>query len=216
MIDGFIFYGSFYDALSDLPDGLRLQAYDAICKYALMGEEPENGGVITTIFKLIKPLIDANNKRREAGRKGGKAYSKQSASEAEAKTSKAEASASKSKQQASTPQPNRNEKCKKENEKEEVKEKKFKPPSVEEVAAYCVERGNNVDADRFVDFYAAKGWKVGNQPMKDWRACVRTWEKRDNEHKESSQQKQKNAFNRFDQREYDESELEQMLLSGVS
>ena len=52
-------------------------------------------------------------------------------------------------------------------------------PTVEEVAAYCRERGNSVDAERFVDFYASKGWKVGNQPMKDWKACVRTWEKRD-------------------------------------
>ena len=44
---------------------------------------------------------------------------------------------------------------------------------------YCRERGNGVDPERFVDFYAAKGWKVGNQPMKDWRAAVRTWEKRE-------------------------------------
>ena len=50
---------------------------------------------------------------------------------------------------------------------------------MEEVAAYCRERGNSVDAERFVDFYASKGWKVGNQPMKDWKACIRTWERRD-------------------------------------
>ena len=57
--------------------------------------------------------------------------------------------------------------------------KRFSPPSVEEVAAYCRERNNSVDAERFVDFYASKGWKIGSQPMKDWQACVRTWEKRD-------------------------------------
>lgn len=56
---------------------------------------------------------------------------------------------------------------------------RFSPPSVEDVAAYCTERGNLVDAQQFVDFYASKGWKVGNQPMKDWKAAVRTWEKRD-------------------------------------
>lgn len=56
---------------------------------------------------------------------------------------------------------------------------KFAPPSLQEVTDYCRERGNGVDPERFVDFYAAKGWKVGNQPMKDWRAAVRTWEKRD-------------------------------------
>ena len=56
---------------------------------------------------------------------------------------------------------------------------RFSPPTVDEVRSYCQERGNHVDPDRFVDFYASKGWRVGNQPMKDWKAAVRTWEKRD-------------------------------------
>lgn len=59
-------------------------------------------------------------------------------------------------------------------------DKKFKPPTVEEVRAYCTERGNNVDAQSFVDFYTSNGWKVGKNSMKDWRASVRTWERRDN------------------------------------
>lgn len=56
---------------------------------------------------------------------------------------------------------------------------RFSPPSVEEVTAYCQERRNGVDAQRFVDFYASKGWKVGRDAMKDWRAAVRNWERRD-------------------------------------
>ena len=58
--------------------------------------------------------------------------------------------------------------------------RRFTPPSVDEVAAYCRERGNGVDAQRFVDFYASKGWRVGNAGMKDWRAAVRNWERQDN------------------------------------
>ena len=58
--------------------------------------------------------------------------------------------------------------------------KRFTPPTVDEVAAYCRERGNAVDAQRFVDFYASKGWKVGSSGMKDWRAAVRNWERQDN------------------------------------
>ena len=54
--------------------------------------------------------------------------------------------------------------------------KRFSKPTVEEVAAYCKERNNNVDPQRFWNFYEAKGWKIGKSPMKDWRACVRTWE----------------------------------------
>lgn len=57
--------------------------------------------------------------------------------------------------------------------------KRFSPPSAAEVREYCRERENAVDAESFVDFYVAKGWKVGNAPMKDWKAAVRTWEKRE-------------------------------------
>lgn len=56
--------------------------------------------------------------------------------------------------------------------------KRFTPPSVDEVSAYCKERNNGIDAEQFVDFYTAKGWRIGNNPMKDWKAAVRTWEQR--------------------------------------
>lgn len=55
--------------------------------------------------------------------------------------------------------------------------KRFTPPTVEEVAAYCRERGNHVDPQRWFDYYTANGWKVGRNAMKDWKACVRTWER---------------------------------------
>ena len=56
---------------------------------------------------------------------------------------------------------------------------KFVKPSVEEIAAYCAERNNSIDPQQFFDFYESKGWKVGNQSMKDWKAAVRTWERRE-------------------------------------
>lgn len=59
----------------------------------------------------------------------------------------------------------------------ETKPPRFTPPTVEQVAAYCAERGNQVDAATFVDFYTSKGWKVGKNAMKDWQASVRNWEK---------------------------------------
>lgn len=61
---------------------------------------------------------------------------------------------------------------------------RFTPPTVEEVRAYCEERGNAVDPERFVDYYSSNGWKVGRNSMRDWRAAVRTWE-RDDRKKES-------------------------------
>lgn len=54
---------------------------------------------------------------------------------------------------------------------------KFTKPTIEEINSYCKERKNNVDPDRFYNFYESKGWYVGKNKMKDWKACVRTWEK---------------------------------------
>ncbi len=53
---------------------------------------------------------------------------------------------------------------------------RFRPPAPEEVEAYCDERGNGIDARHFVDYYSSNGWKVGRNPMKDWKAAVRSWE----------------------------------------
>ena len=55
---------------------------------------------------------------------------------------------------------------------------RFVPPTVEEVQAYCNERSNHINAQRFVDYYQSRGWMVGKSKMKDWRAAVRTWEGR--------------------------------------
>ena len=52
-----------------------------------------------------------------------------------------------------------------------------KHPTLEDVKAYCKERGNRVDPERFIDYYTSNGWKVGKNPMKDWKAAVRTWER---------------------------------------
>lgn len=59
----------------------------------------------------------------------------------------------------------------------EKKRQIFKPPSVEQVEEYCLERNNGIDAQSFVDFYGSKGWMIGKNKMKDWKAAVRTWER---------------------------------------
>lgn len=59
------------------------------------------------------------------------------------------------------------------------KRKRFTPPTADDVRTYAREKGFSIDAERFVDFYASKGWKVGSTPMKDWKAAVRNWVSRD-------------------------------------
>lgn len=56
---------------------------------------------------------------------------------------------------------------------------RFLKPTLEEIREYCLSRNNYVDPERFYDYYEANGWKVGKNPMKDWRAAVRTWESRE-------------------------------------
>ena len=70
----------------------------------------------------------------------------------------------------------------KEKEEEEYKEKKsFKKPTLEEVKQYCFERNNGIDAEKFIDSNEAKGWMIGKNKMKDWKAAIRTWERNQKE-----------------------------------
>ena len=74
----------------------------------------------------------------------------------------------------------------------------FVPPSVEEVEAYSVAHGCPLDAARFVDYYGAKGWMAGKSPMKDWRAAVRMWSRRD---RDKAEQTAREAARREEERE---------------
>ena len=88
------------------------------------------------------------------------------------------------------------------------KKERFKAPTVEEVQEYCTERGNNIDAQHFIDYYSARGWMLGKNHIKDWKACIRTWERNDSfkpqKHNEEPEKK-------YDQNGY-ESEEELMKM----
>ena len=58
-------------------------------------------------------------------------------------------------------------------------EKRFKKPTIEEIADFCAKRGNGIDATHFWHYYESKGWKVGKSPMKDWTSAVYVWERKD-------------------------------------
>ena len=103
------------------------------------------------------------------------------------------------------------------NKKEEPKgsKKKFIPPTVDDVRAYCQERNNKVDPQKFVDFYSCKGWMVGKNHMKDWKAAVRTWEKSSSQSKEAQAEKRFDANKGMMQTDYgDMSEFEKAMLAN--
>lgn len=76
----------------------------------------------------------------------------------------------------------------------ETKRKRFVPPTLEEVQAYCYERNNDVDAERFIDYYTSNGWLVGKNKMKDWKAAVRTWERNGYSDKQAPKKTETNDF----------------------
>jgi hypothetical protein len=75
---------------------------------------------------------------------------------------------------------------------------RFTPPSFDEVTDYCRQRNNDVDPQGFIDFYESKGWMIGKNKMKDWKAAVRTWEKRNETNKRNGKPDTRTALERFE------------------
>ena len=172
----FTFYESFFQAISRFKKKAdRADAYDAICAYALYGTEPNLDALSSdaaAAFILIKPNLDASRRKASNGRKGGAKKQSESKTEANGK-------------QTASKKEKENKKEKEveiENECYTPKPPRFSPPTVEAVRTYCQERKNNVDPQRFVDYYQARGWKLGTGSMKDWKAAVRTWERKEDGH----------------------------------
>ncbi len=118
-------------------------------------------------------------------------------------------------QQVNTNKNDNKEKSFKENTLKSVKEKRFAPPTPENVSEYCREMGyTHVDADRFVDFYSAKGWMVGKNHMKDWKAAARNWERsqRQESTAKGTEKKSPTRFSNFEQRHYD---YDAMVWDGI-
>jgi hypothetical protein len=195
--DSMVFYRSFFEAVEDLPPEDFKQAVTAIMRYALDGTADDVKGVAKSILIMARPQIDKNNKRYENGTRGGrKPNDNQSGTKAEPKCI------------SSKPNVNVNDNVNdiKENTLKSVKEKRFAPPTPEDVREYCRGKGLSVDADRFVDFYESKNWYVGKNKMKDWKAAVRNWARSQSQRQESTAkgaEKPRNRFDNFQQREYD-------------
>ena len=162
----------YLDAIEPLGDAERGRLFTSLLTYARTGEAPQLGGNERFLFPMMRAQLD-----RDIAAMAG-------VSEARSKAAKASKSSKCEQMQANAANADKSSKDKdKDKDKDDDKkgngarEARFTPPSIEEVAAYCQERGNGVDAARFVDFYSSKGWMVGKSRMKDWRAAVRNWER---------------------------------------
>ena len=196
-----IFYKDWYEAIREFPDDERLQAYDAIMQYAFEEQQPADK-FIKAATALMRSTIDRDNNRYEEkcernrrnimnrwrkriefadATKGNEPIRPNTTATDNNNDNENDNGNDNGNEPTTNVVGDTKKKEKKSIEKKKVADAptRFQKPKVEEVAAYCKERGNYVDATQFVDFYESKGWKVGSSPMKDWRAAVRTWEKRD-------------------------------------
>jgi hypothetical protein len=204
MRDSFIFYSSFSESLNELDDAMQLTLYKAITGYALSGVEPNLTGVEKAIFKLIKPQLDANNKRFENGCKGGRPKKNQEETEEKPNEN----------QKITNDEPNDNvndnvnvnvikennnltvitkesknpkeeqldiEEYLLEKEKEllPAKQKRFKKPTLEEVEDYIHEKGLSVDAEKFFNYFSEGDWTDSSgKKVKNWKQKLITWDGR--------------------------------------
>ena len=160
-------YAETFDEMSDAEAGRLIKA---VLSYGASGEVRTLSGAERLVFGIIKRQIDRDSGVAEAhkiaGQSGGRPKPKQNQTEPnETKQNQTE--------------PNRamtKEKEKEEDNKTKTKsDRRFTPPTREEVAAYIAEKGYRVDPDRWMAYYESNGWKVGRNPMKDWKAAVVTW-----------------------------------------
>lgn len=205
-----VFHESYYDAIKLLPDEKRLEAYDALMRYEFEGDDPEELSYeVELIFTILKPLLDAAAKKREDGKKGGRPKKETDGKEKKNHRFLEEETIGFEKQKASEVKESKvkGSKVKGSEVKDEARAREARP-TLEEIRSYCEERGNTVDPEMFFDFYEAKGWKVGNAPMRNWKAAVRTWEKR----REYPSRSSPKANNGLETHDADLDDLERRLL----
>lgn len=193
MKNSFVLYTDYKQHIDLLSVEEKAQLLDAIFGYA-EGNEIELDGATKMAFSFIKAQMDRDNekyqetcdKRRAAGAKGGAPAGNTNAKK-QAKQANGCLNKQNNQKQAKQPDTDNDTDTDNDNDIKEKESKKksadkphrsFVPPTVEEVSEYCESRKTNIDPQAFVDFYASKGWFVGKNKMKDWRAAVRTWEQR--------------------------------------
>ena len=202
----FLMYIDWNDMIEELDDQSRGQLLLAIMRYQSGAELPEMDIGAKVAFAQIRNQFRKDEEkysrtvanRSAAGKLGGRPKANVSA-EKQKKQMLFEESSTKQTEAKKADNVNVNDNVLKENTLKGVKEKRFAPPTPENVRGYCREMGyTNVDAERFVDFYASKDWMVGKNRMKDWKAAVRNWARQD--HSSAAGKQKKNAFLNFDDR----------------
>jgi len=195
----FLYYTDWAEAMLSLPDDLRLKIDDAIKRYVLYGEEPDDNYVKYSMYSMMRIKIEKDTEayaerckaiseaRSEAGKNHkGNQYTRFKMEQME----QMEQMELDTDTVTDTNKPLQRKTLLTESKKESTKRTAFVPPSLDEISAYISEKGYSVDAERFFNFYESKGWMVGKTKMKKWKNAVANWEK---DEKEKSSAKKERA-----------------------
>lgn len=208
----FVMYESWGAAIEKMNNEQAGELIKAIYAYQKDPDAVPQDPALAFVFELIKQQLDADSQRykeacaarSEAGKKGGRP--KTNASDKKQMVSE-ESKKSKCFSEKAKRADNEYDNDLKENTLEGVKEKRFAPPTLENVSEYCREMGyTNVDAARFIDFYTSNGWMVGKNRMKDWKAAVRNWDRREKNPQRqdgAAEVAKKNRFHNLEEHGYD-------------
>ena len=179
--DSFVFYRSFLDALEGLDADTQNEFFMAIAQYGLNGILPTFTGLKQAVWTQIKYSLDKNIIRYENcvknGAKGG--APKGSRNNPKGRNQYSEDNQEDNEEDNQEDNLNVNDNVNDNvNGGDKSKRKAFIPPTLQEVKDYVLEKGYSMDADGFYDYYVSNGWKVGRNAMKDWRAAVNGWNRR--------------------------------------
>jgi len=165
-------YQEQFDLLSDEEAGILIKA---IIKYEKTQEVPRLNGMVKMAFSFIKTQLDRDREKYQEKCEKNKenARKRWNAKNANVCDGKIR-NANNADNDNDNEDDNDNENDIK---KKNKKRKKFIKPTVEEIKNYCIQRKNNIDTQYFYDYYERNGWKVGKNPMVDWQATIRTWER---------------------------------------
>ena len=214
--DSMVFYRSFYEALKDLSDAELAKAFRVLAEYGLNGVELECEGTAKVILMMAKPQIDKNNSRYENGKKGAE-FGRLGGRPKKPQENPKETPKKPQENPKETPNVNVNDNVNviKKKDTSVSKEKvHFVPPTLENVIGYCQEKEfENVDAQRFVDFYESKGWMVGKNKMKDWKAAVRNWARNETKESKPTKKQVQTKFHNFEQHSYGKGELDKFFIN---
>lgn len=177
-----IFYLSFYEAIEKSEDVFTnddcLALYRAIFQYAFYGEVPTFTGAKKMAWKLIEPNLAADRQRFLNGLNGGAPKGNANAKK-QPRNNRETTDPIKEREIEDREKENEEEIIEK-SDKKKSSSKKFIKPTLDEIKAYIEEKSLEVDAERFLDYYESIGWKVGRNSMKDWKATLRNWNRKDN------------------------------------